>query len=222
MWQLVRIHAVRAMRTAVSLSLEALTLVATSVSPPAPHVVDPTADPRRPALRIPGAPGALEQRGAWPTAQCPTSAVPLRLQRSLDVPISSVFFLALAPRQIKPTLPEAKQRTSIQFLLGDATEIDWSDATMWFANSTCFDEELMRKLAVVSGGCLAHGCGRCGPPCPLPSHTLSHVRSRHPLPHTRFPVPLRQASCGDLRDYLYKAPALGQVDRAGARGTGMG
>ena len=137
-------------------------------------------------------------------------------------PFHPFFFLALAPRQIKPTLPEAKQRTSIQFLLGDATEIDWSDATMWFANSTCFDEELMRKLAVVSGGCLAHGCGRCGPPCPLPSHTLSHVRSRHPLPHTRFPVPLSQASCGDLRDYLYKAPALGQVDRAGARGTGMG
>jgi hypothetical protein len=54
-------------------------------------------------------------------------------------------------QQIKPTLSEAKQRTEIEFQLGDATLVDWSDATMWFANSTCFDEELMRKLAVVAG-----------------------------------------------------------------------
>ena len=61
----------------------------------------------------------------------------------------------VASVQILPTLPEAKQVTNVQFLLGDATEgYDWSDATMWFANSTCFDEELMRKLAVVAGGFL--------------------------------------------------------------------
>ncbi len=39
----------------------------------------------------------------------------------------------------------------MKFLLGDATLFDWRDATMWFANSTCFDEELMRKLAVAAG-----------------------------------------------------------------------
>jgi hypothetical protein len=70
--------------------------------------------------------------------------------RHLPLCVTVLSSLCLSP-QIKPTLSEAKQRTSIQFLLGDATEIDWSDATMWFANSTCFDEELMRKLAVVSG-----------------------------------------------------------------------
>jgi hypothetical protein len=44
-------------------------------------------------------------------------------------------------------LPVSKQNTRISFLHGDATLMDWSDASCVFANSTCFDEELMRKIA---------------------------------------------------------------------------
>ena len=32
----------------------------------------------------------------------------------------------------------------VEFLLGDLTVDDWSDATMCFANSTCFDAPLMK------------------------------------------------------------------------------
>ena len=35
----------------------------------------------------------------------------------------------------------------IKFVHGDATVIDWSDADVVFANSTCFDDETMEKLA---------------------------------------------------------------------------
>ena len=34
----------------------------------------------------------------------------------------------------------------ISFNLGDACEIDWSDATLVFINSTCFDTKLMETL----------------------------------------------------------------------------
>ena len=44
------------------------------------------------------------------------------------------------PAQIVPDLPPLKQKTVVQFLNEDATKRDWSDADMWFANSTCFDE----------------------------------------------------------------------------------
>lgn len=38
----------------------------------------------------------------------------------------------------------------VEFFLGDALDMnvcDWSDATVVFANSTCFDDALMRRLA---------------------------------------------------------------------------
>ena len=35
----------------------------------------------------------------------------------------------------------------IRFIHGDATVIDWRDADVVFANSTCFDDALMDKLA---------------------------------------------------------------------------
>ena len=39
----------------------------------------------------------------------------------------------------------------VEFLLGDLTVDDWSDATMCFANSTCFDAPLM-KVRTLKGG----------------------------------------------------------------------
>lgn len=44
-------------------------------------------------------------------------------------------------------LPDTKQRTEVHFMQGDITVEDWSHATMCFANSTCFDDPLMKKLA---------------------------------------------------------------------------
>ena len=38
----------------------------------------------------------------------------------------------------------------VEFVLGDALDMnvcDWSDGTVVFANSTCFDDSLMRRLA---------------------------------------------------------------------------
>ena len=34
-----------------------------------------------------------------------------------------------------------------ELFLGDITVEDWSNATLCFANSTCFDDDLMRALA---------------------------------------------------------------------------
>ena len=48
---------------------------------------------------------------------------------------------------IHPLLSDAKRRTEVNFTHGDITVEDWSDATMCFANSTCFDDPLMQALA---------------------------------------------------------------------------
>ena len=40
-----------------------------------------------------------------------------------------------------------KYNMDIRFIHGDATVIDWRDADVVFANSTCFDDALMDKLA---------------------------------------------------------------------------
>lgn len=45
---------------------------------------------------------------------------------------------------------EAKRSTEVEFVLGDALDFgvrDWSNADVVFANSTCFDDELMSRLA---------------------------------------------------------------------------
>lgn len=126
----------------------------------------------------------------------------------------------------------------VQFLLGDATTYDWSDATMWFANSTCFDEALMLKLAVVAGACprscFAAPCAaavlclwlphrvRAGVVEMFPS-VLSHL-SLYPLQCWRVAFParvncaiLRQASCRHVRHHVHQAPAVGQMGSVGAR-----
>lgn len=41
----------------------------------------------------------------------------------------------------------------MEFIHGDALDMnvcDWSDATVVFANSTCFDDNLMRRMASVA------------------------------------------------------------------------
>jgi Histone methylation protein DOT1 len=45
-------------------------------------------------------------------------------------------------------VPKPKQR--INFVQGDITKIEWSDGDVVFANSTCYDEPLMRELAVIA------------------------------------------------------------------------
>jgi hypothetical protein len=45
-------------------------------------------------------------------------------------------------------------RAGVEFIHGDATDFsvkDWSDADVVFANSTCFDDTLMGKIAVCAG-----------------------------------------------------------------------
>lgn len=84
----------------------------------------------------------------WLWIRVPVGRAGPNVAVAVCVPVSHVLPSHV---QIVPKLPEAKQRTKVQFLLGDATVYDWSDATMWFANSTCFDEALMLKLAVVAG-----------------------------------------------------------------------
>eukprot|EP00471_Norrisiella_sphaerica_P001102 CAMPEP_0184485302 /NCGR_PEP_ID=MMETSP0113_2-20130426/6924_1 /TAXON_ID=91329 /ORGANISM="Norrisiella sphaerica, Strain BC52" /LENGTH=246 /DNA_ID=CAMNT_0026866695 /DNA_START=37 /DNA_END=777 /DNA_ORIENTATION=+ len=50
-------------------------------------------------------------------------------------------------KAIRPNLDERKQKTEIDFVLGDAVGYDFSDADLCFANSTCFDSKLMQQLA---------------------------------------------------------------------------
>ncbi len=38
----------------------------------------------------------------------------------------------------------------MHFEQGDITKLDWSDADVIFANSTCYDAELMASLALVA------------------------------------------------------------------------
>ena len=56
-------------------------------------------------------------------------------------------------KKIVPLLSDKKAQTKIKFTRGDATLIDWSDATCVFANSTCFDDALMKSLAKKADEC---------------------------------------------------------------------
>ena len=44
---------------------------------------------------------------------------------------------------------EIKNAIDFQFILGDFTVVDWTDSDIIFANSTCYDEDLMRKISVL-------------------------------------------------------------------------
>ena len=41
--------------------------------------------------------------------------------------------------KIRPKLSDQKQQTNIDLFNTDATKFNWSDATVVFCNSTCFD-----------------------------------------------------------------------------------
>ena len=56
-------------------------------------------------------------------------------------------------KKIVPLLSDKKAQTKIKFTRGDATLMDWSDATCVFANSTCFDDALMKGLAKKADEC---------------------------------------------------------------------
>jgi len=51
---------------------------------------------------------------------------------------------------LSPDLPAEARDVDIRFECGDATVADWSDGDVVFANSTCFDEWLMAKLATTA------------------------------------------------------------------------
>ncbi len=42
---------------------------------------------------------------------------------------------------------EEKSQIEFQFIHGDLKIVDWSDADLIFANSTCFDDDLMESIA---------------------------------------------------------------------------
>lgn len=52
-------------------------------------------------------------------------------------------------REVQPGLPLQKQATHVDLLHGDFTQMDMSDADVWFANSTCFNEEVSSALCFV-------------------------------------------------------------------------
>ena len=49
--------------------------------------------------------------------------------------------------KVAPRLPPAKRAIEVEFVRGDLTEVDWTDCTFGFCNSTCFDRYLMEAVA---------------------------------------------------------------------------
>ena len=49
--------------------------------------------------------------------------------------------------EIVPILPANRVGTAIELIKGDILKEDWSDGNLIFINSTCFDDELMEKIA---------------------------------------------------------------------------
>ena len=53
--------------------------------------------------------------------------------------------------QLVPKLDRRTAETNISFVNGDITKEDWSDADLWFANSTCFNETVsIRPLSLLN------------------------------------------------------------------------
>jgi len=50
-------------------------------------------------------------------------------------------------RDFKASRTDAEKKQHISFVHGSFLEVDWSDGDLVFANSTCFDEELMNEIA---------------------------------------------------------------------------
>ena len=56
-------------------------------------------------------------------------------------------FLPPGERSLRYAIPPEVRATPVRFELGDATQLDWSDAGVVFACSTCFDAALFARLA---------------------------------------------------------------------------
>eukprot|EP00753_Platysulcus_tardus_P022643 PLAT9851.1.p2 GENE.PLAT9851.1~~PLAT9851.1.p2 ORF type:complete len:283 (+),score=97.34 PLAT9851.1:43-891(+) len=64
-----------------------------------------------------------------------------------DMIVAADEMLCKWDSDIRGELPEAWQEQDISFMAGDILVEDWSDADVLFANSTCFDDRLMKALA---------------------------------------------------------------------------
>jgi SAM-dependent methyltransferase len=49
-------------------------------------------------------------------------------------------------KEVRPKILEKKNQQKIEFILGDFLKIDFSDADVVFANSTCFSQQMIDKL----------------------------------------------------------------------------
>jgi SAM-dependent methyltransferase len=49
-------------------------------------------------------------------------------------------------KEVRPKILEKKNQQKIEFILGDFLKIDFSDADVVFANSTCFSQQVIAKL----------------------------------------------------------------------------
>lgn len=62
----------------------------------------------------------------------------------------SLELLAAWKRPDSQALLPPWAKANVDLMLADATAFPWDDADVWFANSTCFDETLLLKLAVIA------------------------------------------------------------------------
>lgn len=62
----------------------------------------------------------------------------------------SLAALKIWNTEMVDNLPIAKGGIDIEFLHGDATKLDWSDATIVFTNSTCFADSVRKEQCCVS------------------------------------------------------------------------
>ncbi len=66
---------------------------------------------------------------------------------------TSLELLEKYKKDFKETMTEAKDKMKIEFVCGDFTKLDWTDASLLFANSTCYDGALMNELAEAAKNC---------------------------------------------------------------------
>jgi hypothetical protein len=58
--------------------------------------------------------------------------------------------LARYNSDIRPLVPEDRRGVNVEFVLGDAFAKEWTGATLLFANSTCFSDDMMELLGLGS------------------------------------------------------------------------
>lgn len=98
--------------------------------------------------------------------------------------------------EVKPHLPPAAQKTEIEFICDDVTKRDWSDADMWFANSTCFDEVVRCAVGMLMDKRLT-----CCIVLPVDEQACNHCR---------------QDACRNILCDVHQAPSFCEVASVGA------